>query len=196
MTYQHIHRRLLSAALCLTVGWLACLPAYAQELAEPAGLQPGDRYHRVFVTSEPYAISTSTVVPPAPGTFGGLAAADWNVNSHADSAGLITDWNGSDIPYRAILSDFTGEARTRLSITGPVYNTANEIIANDFEDFWDGSLINPIRYEEKSDSPTRQSCGPARRPADLRRRTTPSTGAIQILMPRLEVPRKVTGTGF
>lgn len=75
-----------------------------------------------FVTS----IDTDTTVPPAIPQFGGLAAADYGVTYAAAGGGLITGWNSSDIIYKAILSTEGNNARDRLAISGPVYNTRDQ----------------------------------------------------------------------
>jgi hypothetical protein len=114
----------------------------------PPGLHAGDVYERIFVTSSKYSVTSDTSVPPLTGVFGGLAAADYQVTLSAYQAGLIPDWNGHDILWHAILSTSTVDARDRVSVPGPVYNTQNELIATSFADLWDGAIAHPVRYDE------------------------------------------------
>jgi len=118
--------------------------------AHPAGLGPGDQYHILFATSNLTRVTGDTSVPPpSPTEFGGIAAADWDVTYHAAFAGLVPGWNGLDLVYRSILSIDGDNAVDRLSIVGPVYNTNGDLLANDAADLWDGSLANPVGYDEK-----------------------------------------------
>ena len=49
---------------------------------------------------------------------------------------------------KAVLSTSTVDARDRINVQGPVYNTHGDLIATDAADLWDGSIANPIRYDE------------------------------------------------
>jgi hypothetical protein len=116
------------------------------------GLQPGDQYHIIFATSFVTVISSDTTVPPALPAFGGLAAADYTVTFAAAQAGLVPGWNDLDITYKALLSTNGNDARDRITITGPVYNTNGFLIANSAADLWDGSIANPVMFDEYGDS--------------------------------------------
>jgi len=120
--------------------------------AHPAGLGPGDQYHILFATSTvAYVTNDTSVPPPTPAEFGGIDAADWIVTYRAAFAGLVPGWNGLDLVYRSILSIDGDNAVDRLSIVGPVYNTNGDLLANDAADLWDGSLVNPVGYNEKGE---------------------------------------------
>jgi len=104
--------------------------------------------HTVFVASTDYTIDPSQSFPPNPGTFGGLAAADWQCTMRAFQGGLVSNWDGVTIVYRAILSTPTINARDRGLIEGEVYNLADELVAHDAGQFWSDSLQNPVGYDE------------------------------------------------
>ncbi len=110
--------------------------------------EPAEPYHLIFVTSEVFEISGDGSFPPAAGTISGLAGADWQVNAAAHAAGLLPNWNGIDIIYKALLSDSGSSARDRLAISSQIFNTAGELVASDSADLWDGSIENPIAFDE------------------------------------------------
>ncbi len=121
----------------------------------PPGLSPGDTYHAVFVTGAITTISGSTSVPPPTATeFGSAEAADWIVNFQAFVSGNNTGWNGLDLNWTALIATSAGvstpaEAITdRVSIEGPVYNMNGDLVATSEADMFDGSLANPIAYDE------------------------------------------------
>ncbi len=137
----------------LTVFLLACsvaLSARASTIvdpqAPPPGLAPGTVYHRLWVTAFDYPVTTSSTYPPVTG-IGGLAGGDYNVTLEAYFAGQIPDWDGEQILFHAILSDGVTNAKDRLTISGPIYNMANELIAQDAADLWDGTIDHAVRYD-------------------------------------------------
>ncbi len=149
----------------VVLGWVT--PLYAQ----PAGLLPGDTYQLVYVTSSETTVTTDRTVPPGSFVqFGGVPAAQWIVTFHAAVAGASNPFGLSSLHYstgdpngpawgfiepvwEVILSDsgfsgIGGDARTRIPITGPVYNTNGELVAADHADLWDGTIGAPIKYDE------------------------------------------------
>ena len=44
------------------------------------------------------------------------------------------------------------DARDNALVVGPVYNLGGALIATDFADMWDGSLLAPIRFNESGDA--------------------------------------------
>src|SRR5690606_1273312 len=78
--------------------------------------------HIVFVTSSQYK-----------GNLGGVDGADAICTSVANGAGLTGT-------YKAILSTMTVDARDRIAVGATVYNTLNQIVADDGADFWDTTL--------------------------------------------------------
>ena len=133
----------MTRVLCLP---LLLLSTTAQ--AQPPGVEPGESYHRIFVTSTTYGISSSDSFPPPSGFINGPTGADWNVTMSAFDSGLLTSWNGVDLVYTALLSTSTADANTRFTIAGKIYNTNDEKVADDATDFWNGSLDNAIKYDE------------------------------------------------
>lgn len=118
------------------------------DLVPPPGVGPGETYHIAFATSFQTRLSTNRTVPPSFPDFGGIDAASWNTTFAAFNAGLFSGWNGSDLVYRAVLSDSTADAIDHTNIQGAVYNTNGDLLATDATDFFDGVLINPIGYDE------------------------------------------------
>ena len=127
---------------------LLCLALPAPATAQPSGVEPGESYHRIFVTSGTFGISSNGSFPPPFGDINGLTGADWHVTFAAFVGGLLSEWDGVATPYTAILSTSTVDANTRFPISGKIYNTQDEKIADDGADFWDGSLDAAIRYDE------------------------------------------------
>ena len=78
--------------------------------------------HKIFSTSISYI----------PADLGGLAGAD------TICANVAGDAFFSAAQWRAVLSSETVDAKSRILITGPVYNTKNEQVAQSTTDFWDG----------------------------------------------------------
>ncbi len=111
----------------------------------PPGLVPGDTYHLLFVTSTRYGIGTPTQTNLL---FNSLPSADGHVTLEAAVARLpgAAMWQGGAPVYTAILSDDHTNARDRVAIEGPVYNTRGDLLATGFTDLWDGSLANSVDF--------------------------------------------------
>ncbi len=91
-------------------------------------------YKTVFVTSQTYQ-----------GDLGGLAGADAKCNALASVAGL-------DGTYKAWLSDATGSPSTRFRRSSVPYTLVDGVvIANDWDDLVDGTLLSPINVTDKGD---------------------------------------------
>lgn len=86
--------------------------------------------HTVFITK--FAFSSD---------LDGLQGAD-------DICQLAADAGGLTGTYKAILSDSIVSARYRLQIGGPISGVMGTLIAEDAQDFWDGSLAAEIRGNE------------------------------------------------
>jgi hypothetical protein len=106
------------------------------------GLDSSD--HRVFVTS---STTNGEFLAGVDDSIVGVAAADQICEDLADSAGLTRT-------YKAIISDDSADAKTRLFITGAIYTvagSASTLIANTETEFWAASstaLINDIDRDE------------------------------------------------
>jgi len=101
----------------------------------PDGLSPGDKYHLAFVTS-----GTTTALS--------YDIADYNnfVNEQAEQSGAIT--KGWGIEWYAIASAGDGDARDNAVVSAPVYLLDSKMIATDFDDMWDGELLNPLHVDQ------------------------------------------------
>jgi hypothetical protein len=104
--------------------------------------------HFVFVTRDLYEIDTDTSVPPASPLFGGLEAADYTVTQAAANAGILHNWNGTDLIYHAILSTNGQNASDRIPILGPVFNMQGQRVAGDAATMWNGDHVAPIEFDE------------------------------------------------
>ena len=132
--------------LCLALLFAIFTPPggmVAGPIVVPPGLHAGDQYRLAFVTSTS-TMATSTNIE------------DYNVfvtdaaNSDPTLASLGTTWT-------AIGSTSTESATTNTntdpSSTGfPIYNLAGQLLATSNTDFWDGTLANPILYDEHGDT--------------------------------------------
>jgi hypothetical protein len=130
----------------LAVVLLLTASARAAPVVVPPGLQPGDTYHLIFATST--QVGTGFGTAGSTGSFGSVAAADWITNELAFTSGLLPGWNSSDLIYKALLSSDDEAAIDHIGISAPVYNTAGELVATGSADMWDGSLQNPVGYNE------------------------------------------------
>jgi len=106
----------------------------------PGGLKPGDVYHLVFVTSGFQNARGSEIE-----TYNAFvqAQATNNPSLTGTDMGVAYFVIGST---RSVSADFN--ARDNALVSAPVYNLIGELIATGFGDMWDGSIQNPIRYNE------------------------------------------------
>lgn len=74
--------------------------------------------------------------------FGGLSGGDSICQAAATAAGL------GDNNYRAILSDSSVNAASRIVLAGPVYDTVGRKIADNHADLFDGSLDNSLQFTQ------------------------------------------------
>ena len=110
--------------------------------------------HTIFVTSFQNFVTTDQSFPPTFPLFGNLNDADWICTYAAANVGLVANWDGVQIAYQAILSAPGTNASDRIAVTAPVYNMHGDLIANNKADLWDGTLQNPILYDENGAAPT------------------------------------------
>lgn len=132
--------RLLRAVCALM---LAVLTTYAQaSLVVPPGLNPGDTYHVIFVTS------TSTYASSAD-----ITTYDAFVQSAADTAGIGAsigvDWLALGSTPTLDARDHIAPLFTDINVDTPIYNQNGELVANGYNDLLSGTyLVNPILYDE------------------------------------------------
>lgn len=106
-------------------------------ITAPAGFA-GDQTKTVFLTSAKFA-----------GNFGGIAAGDAICQAEADDASSIVP-HGT---YFAWLSDSTDSPDTRFTKASVPYVLADgTMIAKDYADLTDGSLMHPINMEPSGGS--------------------------------------------
>jgi hypothetical protein len=104
-----------------------------------------ERFHTVFVTRDNFIFPEG---PQYAGTTRNIRLIDLKCNGRADPGSLISNWDGSTLHYKAIISDDSEDARTRIAIQGKVKDTAGNLIANDDADMWDRSLQKAIDRDE------------------------------------------------
>jgi hypothetical protein len=99
----------------------------------PTGLNPGDQFRIVFVTS------TSSIAASS-----NIADYDAFVTTNAVSAGL--DTHGLDsVSWQVLGSTASVSAISRVALTSPaLYRVDGVRVANSGADLWDGSILNPI----------------------------------------------------
>lgn len=102
----------------------------------PAGLNPGDQFAVVFVTS------TSR-----DGTSPNIADYDAVVAAAASAAGIDT-YGGTAVTWRALASTPSVSAKGRFNPTVPIFRMDGTRIASNGADLWDGLLQNPIDRNE------------------------------------------------
>lgn len=88
----------------------------------------GKEQHTMFVTTE-----------SRQGDFGGLSAADAICQSEADAAGHVQT-------FKSILSTSGVNARTRVKIRSPIYNTNGNKLRDTYASLWSGSLLSSVGY--------------------------------------------------
>ena len=141
----HLLRGLLTGLLALAT----VLPSASADVGVitlPAGLNPGDPYRLIFVTSAGMDATAGTFVP-----YDAFAAA---------SAAASVELNALATTWRALLSVPTSQPlpgareHTETSPTTsfpnniPIYNLQGQLVAVDYADLWNGSIGNAIRYDE------------------------------------------------
>jgi len=103
----------------------------------PSGLNPGETYHLVFVTSTARD-ATSTDI------------ADYN--NFVDARGDTLENNPyGGITWKCIGSTSTVNAKDNIgyaSSSSPVYNLQGDLITNNSADLWDGTIQNAILMQE------------------------------------------------
>ncbi len=107
----------------------------------PPEVNPGEDYQLMFVTKF--------------GIRGFRTAADYDQFGN-DQAALspLT----SDITWSAVVSTIEGiDARDHALVQAPVYNLEGELLATGFDDMWDGSLLNAVKFDQFQDFNPRES---------------------------------------
>ena len=103
--------------------------------------------HTVFITNDVFNVDPLAEPNPTSDSFGGFSSADFQVTKAAAFGGMIPNWDANQRIWKALISTETDYARFRQDIHGPVFNMAGELLASNVVDFWDGTLDNPIRFD-------------------------------------------------
>jgi PEP-CTERM motif len=119
---------------------LSCgLTAHAEFMMLPAGLNPGDQYRLVFVTSGT-TNATSTNIQD----YNDFAFNQASLNPALLSLG--TSWKAIGSTHSVHAADNTGTNPMVLGV--PIYNLSGDLIASSNADLWDNNLIAPILYDQ------------------------------------------------
>ena len=128
---------LLAAPL---LAWLLVAPAGAAPIVVPTGLNPGDPYRLVFVTSTGRSAFSSDI-------------ADYNAFVTA-AANAVPELLALGTTWTAIASTPSVDARDNTGTNpgggsgDPIYNTNDQLVATGNPDLWDGAIAVPILYDE------------------------------------------------
>lgn len=137
--------------------WLGSATVSAQIWPVPPGLNPGDQYRLVFVTSTIYQAVSSDITH-----YNSLVATRAAANSDLSGFGPSSSWKAiaSTASKSALENTSTGSISQvkiyRFASSTGTYKYNLEIVADSYSDLWDGTLDLPIRYNEfgKSDAGT------------------------------------------
>jgi hypothetical protein len=108
----------------------------------PGDLYSGDAYHVVFITSA-YTQGEPDVLRPS------LNEYDAHIKSAAANAGI-----DNNIDWAAVVSVYGVNAKDHVATlfsdlnNVPIYNQGGLRVANSWMDLWDGSVLNPVQYNE------------------------------------------------
>lgn len=122
-------------------------------ITTPPGLNPGDPYRLAFITKDKIFFATS----PNIADYDALVTAQ--ANTSTDLAALGTNWRviGSTSSV-----DAKGHTETDDSPAGangvPIYRLDGVVVANDYDDLWDGSIQNPL-YVAQDGTVLNTCCG-------------------------------------
>lgn len=126
--------RILFSIFFLSIGTVALAAPF-----QPVDLEPGDTYQLIFVTTGARDATSPNI-------------ADYHAFVQAQ-AELSTLFTGTDegVTYSAVASarnDSNAGARENAVVSHPVYNFSGLKVADDFADFWDGSLDFAVEYDQ------------------------------------------------
>lgn len=144
----------------------ACSTAAITSIVLPSGTSTQTVYYKDFaITDVPYRVQVDLLgVEPATimasviqtvfvtsttydGAFGGFGQADLICKNRALAAGMESTAAGS-FHWRGVVSSSVLNAPDHFVVYGKVLNTVGDKIADDSTDFWDGTIDNPVKYDE------------------------------------------------
>ena len=129
----------LYRTLCIFLLIIGCFTTANAALVVPGGLNPGDKYHVIFVTSNVLSATSANISPY-----------DSFVQSTADAAGI-----GGSINWLAVGS--TADGTNAISHVGalfsdtsniPIYNQNGDLVSASFNGLWDGGLDSAVGYDQ------------------------------------------------
>ena len=127
-----------ASKLILFLGLVFSVTSHADVTTIPPGLMPGDEYRLVFIT-----LDRTTALSPAIGTYDAFVTAQANMS--AELVNLGTTWRviGSTLSDDAKVH--TGTDDSPAGVNGvPIFRLDGVILANDYDDLWDGGIQNPL----------------------------------------------------
>jgi hypothetical protein len=130
-------RSLLTAVTLL----VSCLES-AAIVTVPAGLNPGDQYRLVYVTT-----SITTALSTDMSYYNGVVQSDVALSAELSALAPISGWTviGSSFPVSANTNTSTLPGTDGSGIS--IFNLGGEILATSYADLWDGSLINSVSFD-------------------------------------------------
>ena len=119
----------------------------------PPGLNPGDPYRLVFITKDKIFTATS----PSISTYD--ASVTSQANKSVELVALGTNWRviGSTSSVDAKVHTDTDDSPAGANGV-PIYRLDGMIVANDYDDLWDGSIQNPL-YVAQDGTVLNTCCG-------------------------------------
>ena len=125
----------------ITAGMLgATMASQAAVVTVPTGLNPGDTYRLVFLTSTT-TVATSTSIS----TYNTFVNAAADLNSDLDAI----SWTAMGSTATVNVRDNTGTTGAGTSIA--IYTVTGNLVANGYTDLWDGFIANEITVDEQGD---------------------------------------------
>jgi hypothetical protein len=136
---------LVSGIALATLGTASAV--HAAIVTVPTGLNPGDKYRLVFVTSG-NRFATSTNIADY-NTFVTNAVAGSALQSSLTASGLNPTWTaiGSTASVNAKTNTLTDPV-ANASTSVPIYLIDGNKVATGYGDLWDGSILTPISTDE------------------------------------------------
>jgi len=119
---------------------VCCQVAFADIVISPPGLNIGDQYRLVFVTSGTRDALSSDIA-----VYNSFVTAQANQN--AVLSALNTTWTVIGSTATVDARDNTG-TNFNTSVGVPIYNLQGQLNATSNADLWDGTLVSPIRFNQ------------------------------------------------
>jgi hypothetical protein len=102
----------------------------------------------IFVTSIRYFVSATNSYPPAATSFGSARAADYHCTSVANTSGLVPNWDGSTIHFRALVTEGSVGISSRVGMLEDEYfNVSGQVVAATRAQLLSGSFTAPVQTQ-------------------------------------------------